>query len=324
MSAEPPHRVARPDNIFVAPEGARDGSSSVPPSESAPFVCNSDASDTSDDPDAPRSPPPIAWSIAGHDPSSGAGFTADQLTFAAHGLFAATVATALTAQSTLGVVAVEVIRPEFLRLTLETLLADLPPAGVKIGMLGSLEAAQVVAEFLSHLRPAESSAQPVPIVLDPVLISSSGHSLLPPEAIQHLHEHLLPQVAFITPNYAELAVLTGMPVASAVEAREAGDALGRRHPQLGIIVTGGDRDQPTDLLRLPNGTWTGFPGEHIESTSTHGTGCAFSSALLANLVLGQAPAPAVATAKLFVREGIRHAQGIGHGKGPLDLLWPLK
>jgi hydroxymethylpyrimidine/phosphomethylpyrimidine kinase len=115
-----------------------------------------------------------------------------------------------------------------------------------------------------------------------------------------------------------------MPVAYAVEAREAGDALARRHPQLGIVVTGGDRDQPTDLLRLPNGTWTAFPGEHIESTSTHGTGCAFSSALLANLVLGQAPAPAVAAAKLFVREGILHAQGIGHGKGLLDLLWPLK
>ena len=271
----------------------------------------------------PRNPPPIAWSIAGHDPSSGAGLTADQLTFAAHGLFAATVPTALTAQSTLGVAAVEPVRADFLRLSLETLLADLPPAGIKIGMLGSVEVAEVLVEFLAAIRKREGSGAGIPVVLDPVLVSSSGRPLFPEEAVDRIQTDLLPLVTFATPNYAELAALTAMAVNSEGEAREAGDALGRRHPHLSLVVTGGDREQPTELLRLPDGSWATFPAERIDSTSTHGTGCAFSSALLAQLVLGRDPAIAVAAAKHFVREGIRRAPGLGAGRGPLHLLWTL-
>ncbi|SEF67205.1 hydroxymethylpyrimidine kinase /phosphomethylpyrimidine kinase [Bryocella elongata] len=274
-------------------------------------------------PIASPSKPPVVWSIAGHDPSSGAGFTADLLTFAAHGLFAATVPTALTAQSTLGVAAVEPVRAEFLRLSLETLLADLPPAGIKIGMLGSADAAGVIADVLRRLSISGEKRPPIPVVLDPVLVSSSGRALFPTEAIEELHARLLPLVTFATPNYAELSTLTGLSVSSESQAREAGDTLALRHPQLNLVVTGGDREQPTDLLRTTEGTWTAFPGARIESTSTHGTGCAFSSALLAGLVLGAGPLAAVAGAKSFVSEGIRLAKGIGGGRGPLHLTWPL-
>jgi hydroxymethylpyrimidine/phosphomethylpyrimidine kinase len=309
LSTEPPLRVACSANISVDGKVVRAGSSSVRVPETAPAV-----------PDRGERPR-VVWSIAGHDPSSGAGFTADQLTFAAHGLFAATVATALTAQSTVGVAAVEPIRPGFIRLALETLFADLPPVGVKIGMLGSPEVAQVVAGFLATL-PQHAGTGTIPVVLDPVLVSSSGRSLFPAGAIELLHTELLPQVTFATPNYAELAVLTVMPVRTESEAREAGDALGRRYPQLNLVVTGGDRNEPTELLRLVDGSWSRFPGERVASTSTHGTGCAFSSALLAQLVLGTDPAVAVAAAKYFVTEGIRRAKGVGQGRGPLDLLWP--
>lgn len=286
----------------------------------------------------------IALTIAGHDPSGGAGITADLQTFAAHGLFGTSAITALTVQSTLGVVAVEPVRPELLRQTLGRLCADLPPAGIKIGMLGSAGIAAIVADFLATLRA--SARPPIPVVLDPVLRASSGTALLPPEDLAVITTRLLPVVDWITPNWAELNALSGQPdgnlgqleqnagpeqkgsrasvPSSEADAAAAMHRLGQRYPHLHIVATGGDQTVPTDLLRLPSGELYRFPGEHIPTASTHGTGCAFSSALLSRLVLADSPADAVAAAKYFVTGALRHAPGLGHGRGPLDLLWRLR
>jgi hydroxymethylpyrimidine/phosphomethylpyrimidine kinase len=268
--------------------------------------------------------------IAGHDPSSGAGITADLLTFAAHRLFGTSAITALTIQSTLGVAAMQPVDSSFLRSTLDHLVQDLPPAGIKIGMLGSSEIAASVARFIATLAAQEGDSpkgnQPlfkIPIILDPILRASSGAALLPPEALEILHQQLIPHVTWITPNWSELAALTARPIETLAEAEAATETLAARHPHLHIVATAGDHHQPTDLLRLPSGEIHKFIGEHIESTSTHGTGCVFSSALLCHLILRDNPIEAVRSAKHFVTEAIRNAPNLGHGKGPLSLFGHL-
>jgi hydroxymethylpyrimidine/phosphomethylpyrimidine kinase len=268
--------------------------------------------------------------IAGHDPSSGAGITADLQTFAAHRLFGTSAITALTVQSTQGVAEIQPADPAFLRRALDHLAADLPPVGIKIGMLGSSEIAASVAGFLASVHPTEGKQaagnQPPsspPIILDPILRATSGADLLPPEALETLHQQLLPHVTWITPNWSELSALTAQPVETLAQAEAATHSLAARHPHLHIVATAGDDRQPTDLLRLPSGDIHRFAGEHIESTSTHGTGCAFSSALLCLLVLRDTPIEAVRGAKHFVTEAIRNAPNLGQGKGPLNLFWHL-
>ena len=266
--------------------------------------------------------PPIALSIAGHDPSSGAGVTADLQTFAAHRVFGVSAITALTVQSTLGVSAVETVSPQFLRQTLDALEADLPAQGIKVGMLGSAAIAAEVAAFLAD-KPG------IPTVLDPILRSSSGAALLEPEGLKATLEQLLPMVAWATPNWMELSALTGLPVASLGQAEAAMHHLGRSYPHLTIVATGGDQARPIDQLRLPggdghNGEVYLFAAERVETRATHGTGCAFSSALLCRLLHGDDPITAVRGAKEYVTEALRRAPGIGHGHGPLDLLWPLR
>ncbi len=281
---------------------------------------------------SPISTPPerSLLTIAGHDPSSGAGITADLQTFAAHRLFGTSVITAFTVQSTLGVAEVQAADPAFLRRALDYLSADLPPSGIKIGMLGSSEIALSVAGFLRSLQPSEGNSpegnQPhpqIPLVLDPILRASSGAQLLPPHALELLHQQLLPLVTWITPNWSELSALTDQPVTTLAQAEAATEKLAARHPHLHIVATAGDHPQPTDLLRLPSGDFHKFAGEHLTSTSTHGTGCAFSSALLCHLLLRASPIEAVRSAKHFVTEAIRQATKQGQGKGPLNLLWHL-
>jgi hydroxymethylpyrimidine/phosphomethylpyrimidine kinase len=260
-------------------------------------------------------------------------------------------------QSTLGVAEIQPVAPAFLRRTLDHLCADLPPSGIKIGMLGSAEIAATVAAFLTELRQTAGNQRPgnprsgnvstppavspivpsavlpivppivasivPPIVLDPILRASSGADLLPPAAIDVLHQQLLPVVTWITPNWHELSVLTALPIENLAEAEAATHALAARHPHLHIVATAGDHAQPTDILRLPSGEIHRFAGDRLDSTSTHGTGCAFSSALLSLLVLRDTPLEAVRGAKHFVTEAIRHAPTLGHGRGPLNLFWHL-
>jgi hydroxymethylpyrimidine/phosphomethylpyrimidine kinase len=263
--------------------------------------------------------PPVVLTIAGFDPSSGAGITADLQVFAAHRLFGTACITALTVQSTQGVAAVEPVSA-LIASTLSHLDADLPPVGIKIGMLGAEEAVLAVANYLSHLHGPK-----IPIVLDPVIRSSSGANLLNSKGFCVLQAKLLPLVDWITPNRAELAELSGLGTIPDTGVSDALRALSRQHPHLHIVATGGDHagEGTVDTLLTPDGEIFRFEGDRIDTTSTHGTGCAFSSALLARLVLGYAPQDAVAAAKTYVAEAIRRAPGLGKGHGPLNLLWPL-
>lgn len=263
--------------------------------------------------------PPVLLTIAGFDPSGGAGITADLQTFAAHGLFGTSAITAYTVQSTLGVFEIQPVGTGVLRRTLDCLQEDLPPRGIKLGMLGSAEVMETVVDFLRGL----GLSRPV-VVLDPVLRSSSGRELFPSEALGRLHSDLLPLIDWMTPNWSELALLADRRVEDLDAAEQALRSLGKRHPQMTLVATGGDAEPPTDLLRLPDGSVQRLQGTHIPTRSTHGTGCALSSALLARLVLGSAPFEAATEAKAFVEGALRNAPGLGAGRGPMGLLWPLQ
>jgi len=260
-------------------------------------------------------------SIAGFDPSSGAGVTADLMVFAAHGLFGTSAITSLTVQSTMGVRDSKPVSPELLQATLDCLHSDLPPAGVKLGMLATPEIVTVAADYLDRLRRLSPH---VPIVLDPVVQSSSGRELLAPEGVILLRERLLPLVTWVTPNLDELRILSEIKVSEREDVAQAADALRRTYPGLNILATGGHLEKPDDLLLAVGAEVEWLPGEKVESTSTHGTGCALSSSLLSRLVLGDSPLEAAKAAKRYVVEGIRRAVPLGYGHGPLNHLWPLR
>jgi hydroxymethylpyrimidine/phosphomethylpyrimidine kinase len=259
--------------------------------------------------------------IAGFDPSSGAGVTADLMVFAAHGLFGTSAITSLTVQSTTGVRSSEPATGRTLAETLDCLHADLPPAGIKLGMLATSEAVEVVAGYLERVRRSSDST---PIVLDPVVRSSSGRELLDARGVELLKERLLPLVSWVTPNLPELSLLTGERVETPLEVVSAARSLQRCFPNLNVLATGGHLERPDDLLVAAGREPQWIPGEHIESRSTHGTGCALSSALLSRLVLGDGPQEAAARAKEYVAEAIRRAVPLGFGNGPLNHLWPLR
>ena len=269
--------------------------------------------------------------IAGFDPSSGAGVTADLMVFAAHSLFGTACITALTVQSTLGVRSTHPTSPAVLRATLDCLEQDLPPAGIKIGMLATEDNAFIICDYLEkhQLKHWHRSEGWFPVVLDPVLRSTSGRELLEPAAVTLVRDRLLPQVDWITPNLAELAVLSGVVVATRDELPRACRALQSRTAispdghRLGVFATGGHLDPPDDYLLLPTGQGLWLPGERVVTRSTHGTGCALSSAFLSRLVLGDAPRQAAQAAKLYVANALRSAVQIGTGTGPMNHLWGL-
>lgn len=262
---------------------------------------------------------PIVLSIAGFDPSAGAGVLADIKTFAAHGVYGMACVTALTVQSTQGVRGVEPAAPRVVRETLECLAQDVRFAAVKVGMLGSLAVAE---EVLRWLR-----SQPgLPVILDPILRASSGASLLEGKAVALLRSGWLARANWVTPNLGESAALAACPVPTSpaetescaarlqAQAAEAGNA------GLGVVLTGGHAARPDDYLAWPGGCeW--LPGERVETTATHGTGCTFSSAFTAQLALGAEPREAAQRAKHYVTEALRAAVPIGRGTGPLQHFW---
>lgn len=259
-----------------------------------------------------------ALTIAGFDPSSGAGVTADLKVFAAHGIYGLAAITALTVQSTQGVRRVEPISPEVLRQTLDCLAEDVEISGLKVGMLANEGAVDAVCGFLGKSNIPEDK-----IVLDPVIRSSSGRKLLSNEGLNRLKFALMPLVGWITPNLDELAILTETPVPDREAVPEAAARLAAKYPALNIVVTGGHLDAPDDFLRTADGITRWFPGQRIQTTATHGTGCAFSSALLARLLAGDPPSAAVAAAKAYVTEAMKAAKPIGKGRGPLHHLYRL-
>lgn len=267
--------------------------------------------------------------IAGFDPSSGAGVTADLMVFAAHGLFGTACITGLTVQSTVGVRSAHPTSASLVRETLDCLHADLPPTGVKLGMLSSIDNIHVICDYLEQLREIHEDAKRIVIVCDPVLRSSSGRELIDPAGVDVVRERLLPLVDWVTPNLDELGILSGQSVARREDLPHACRQLQCRTAgvdgckKFGIIATGGHMNPPDDLLLTPEGEEYWLPGERVATPSTHGTGCAFSSAFLGRLVLGDSPIEAARAAKAYVSEALRTAVARGKGNGPLNLLWPL-
>lgn len=252
---------------------------------------------------------PVVLTIAGFDPSSGAGVTADIKTIARHGCYAVACVTALTIQTTRGVAAVHPVAAEVVRRTLQELAADFPLAAVRVGMLGSAEVAAAVADFLQEAKPG-------PVVLDPVLRSSSGRELLEAPGFEVLRSRLLPLAEVVTPNLEEAAALTGLEVSDLAGMRRAGLRL----LELGAgaaVVTGGHLAQPTDVLVTRAGV-VELAGERIVGRASHGTGCAFASALACNRALGHDLRAAVENARRFVREALLSAPTVGSGEhGPV-------
>ena len=261
---------------------------------------------------------PVVLTIAGFDPSSGAGITADIKTIAAHGCYGVSCITALTVQSTQGVNQVEGIKPALVTATLEELVSDLDIAGVHIGMLGNARVCLAVADFLAaHKLPN--------VVLDPILKSSSGADLLDKQGKAVLVEKLLPLATLVTPNTAEAAALTETPVTSPEQMQQAAARLHEMGAKA-VVVTGGDLEKATDLLSFPGSKGMEqeiFKAERQRSKSTHGTGCAFATAIACHLALGRGLPEAVLLAKAYVSAAIANATPLGRGTGPLHHLYRM-
>jgi hydroxymethylpyrimidine/phosphomethylpyrimidine kinase len=258
----------------------------------------------------------VALSIAGFDPGSGAGVTADLKTFSAHRIYGVACISALTVQSTQGVRAVEPLSAALVRQTLDCLADDIALSGVKIGMLGSSE---IVSEVVFFLAAQSTRLSRYSIVLDPVLRSSSGTPLLDENGVRVLRDQLLHRIGWITPNIEELGVLIGERPGGRDWVPGAAARLGNGN--LNVVVTGGDLSRPDDFLLTASGEQHWFSGERIATSSTHGTGCAFSSALLCALISGLGPRQAVAAAKAYVTDALRAAYPIGEGRGPMNHLY---
>jgi hydroxymethylpyrimidine/phosphomethylpyrimidine kinase len=262
--------------------------------------------------------PPVVLTIAGFDPSSGAGVTADIKTIAAHGCYGVAAITAVTTQSTIGVRRVEPLAPGILRETLMELAADFEITAVHIGMLATGGLVETVAEFLeAHRLPN--------IVLDPILQSSSGAELLDSGGRKALLMKLLPLATISTPNTEEAAALTGVVVADVDQMRSAVEKLHEMGAR-SVVVTGGHLEKAIDLLSFE--TSKGFEqevfkSEKLKSNSTHGTGCAFSTAIACHLAHGRGLPEAVLLAKAYVAAAIANAHPLGKGIGPVNHLYRM-
>ncbi len=258
-------------------------------------------------------------SIAGSDSGGGAGIQADLKAFAACRVHGMTAVTAITAQNTVGVIAVHTIPPEIIRAQVLAVAQDIGVDAVKIGMLGTTATIEAVAASLEAL-PDET-----PVVLDPVMVSESGAKLLEPEARVALIERLLPLATVVTPNLPEARQLAGARAPQSAEAHEDTEAqhLARAIRSLGpdvVVITGGHRDQATDVF-FDGEQLQEIPGPRHPDGAAHGSGCTHSSVLAARLAWGDSPLQAARTAKQRAAEAVR--QGlieVGAGPGPVDVL----
>jgi hydroxymethylpyrimidine/phosphomethylpyrimidine kinase len=263
--------------------------------------------------------PTVVLTIAGFDPSSGAGVTADIKTIAAHGCYGVACITAMTVQSTAGVRRVDTCDSGLVSDTLQELASDVKIGAVHIGMLGSGKVAKAVADFLSRRKLPN-------VVLDPILKSSSGAALLDRDGARVLAAELLALATVVTPNVDEAAVLTGLPVTNPDQMRAAAVKLHEMGAE-SVVVTGGHLDQAIDLLsfRTRRGVEQEvFKSERQRSNSTHGTGCAFATAMACHLALDRGLPEAVLLAKAYVSAAISKGHPLGKGIGPVHHLYRMQ
>jgi len=263
--------------------------------------------------------PTVVLTIAGFDPSSGAGVTADIKTIAAHGCYGVACITAMTVQSTAGVRRVDPCDPALIADTLQELAADVKIGAVHIGMLGSGKVAKAVAEFLAKKKLTN-------VVLDPILKSTSGSALLDRDGTRILASDLLPLASVVTPNVDEAAVLTGLPVTGLEQMRAAATKLHQMGAE-SVVVTGGHLDKAIDLLSFQTKRGVEqevFKSERQRSNSTHGTGCAFATAMACHLALDRGLPEAVLLAKAYVSAAISKGHSLGKGVGPVHHLYRMQ
>jgi len=262
-----------------------------------------------------RPVPPVALTIAGSDPSGGAGIQADLKTFHQFGVYGEAVITLLTVQNTVRVSRVEVMAPALVLEQLAAVLEDIPPAAAKTGALGSAEMVSAVARAAGGFG--------FPLVVDPVMVSKHGLPLLPESAVGAIREQLLPRAALVTPNVPEAEALTGIAIRNLDDVRRAAcliREMGARAVLIkgGHVIKGGQLGgDATDVL-FDGTEWREFPAPRLETRHTHGTGCTYSAAITAGLARGMALVAAVEGAKRFIHEAIRTNPGLGRGCGPVN------
>ena len=251
-----------------------------------------------------------ALSIAGSDSSGGAGIQADLKAMTMNGVYAMTAVTALTAQNTTGVTAILEATPQFLRQQLQAVFSDIPPDSVKIGMVSSAALIETIAQCLGEYRPRN-------VVVDPVMVATSGARLLNEDAVATLREKLLPLADLITPNIPEAEVLSGQTISDEDGMLQAARIIGETY-HCAVLCKGGHRVSDANDLLYQNGAFRWFRGRRIDNPNTHGTGCTLSSAIAANLAKGFPLADAVQRAKDYLSGALADMLDLGQGAGPMN------
>ena len=257
-----------------------------------------------------------ALTIAGSDSSGGAGIQADIKTMTANGVYAMSAVTALTAQNTTGVYGILESTPEFLASQLDCIFTDIFPDAVKTGMVSSTGLIEVIADKLKQYKAKN-------IVVDPVMVATSGSRLISQEAVDALKELLLPLATVLTPNIPEAEVLSGLTISGPADMEKAAQAIGDAYGCAVLCKGGHDLNDANDLL-WRDGTCKWFHGRRIDNPNTHGTGCTLSSAIASNLAKGYDLDTAVERAKSYLSGALAAMLDLGAGQGPMDHLFDLK
>ena len=257
-----------------------------------------------------------ALTIAGSDSSGGAGIQADIKTMTANGVFATCAVTALTAQNTTGVTDILESTPHFLAEQLDAVFTDIVPDAVKIGMVSSAELIAVIAEKLQQYGAER-------VVVDPVMVATSGAKLLRDDAIQALTSQLLPLATVLTPNIPEAEILSGLPITDAAGMEAAARTISQRYG-CAVLCKGGHQINDADDLLWRSGCGKWFRGKRIANPNTHGTGCTLSSAIAANLAKGYDLDRSVERAKAYISGALAAMLDLGRGSGPMNHMFDLK
>ena len=257
-----------------------------------------------------------ALSIAGSDCSGGAGIQADLKTMTMNGVYAMSVITALTAQNTTGVRSIQESTPDFLKDQLDAVFQDIFPDAVKIGMVASSELIRVIADRLKFYQARN-------VVVDPVMVATSGSALMEDNAVQTLIEELLPLSTLVTPNIPEAEVLSGLTIEDKEDMIQAAKQIGDRH-HCAVLLKGGHSINDANDLLYADGQLTWFEGRRIDNPNTHGTGCTLSSAITANLAKGFPLTESVQRAKDYISGALEAMLDLGLGSGPMDHAFILR
>ena len=275
-----------------------------------------------------RKNPPVVLTIAGSDCSGGAGIQADLKTMSAFDVYGMSVITAVTARNTCGVTGVQNVTGEMIRLQLEAVMSDIMPDAVKIGMLATADAVEAVADILEKYHVEH-------VILDPVMVSTSGRSLLEAEGKEQMLRRLFPLAELVTPNIPEAEeilkavdgsvenkqTVSSVQITDQTMMEKAAQAIRQKYG-CNVLLKGGHMTQAADdLLYQTQAVW--FPAQRIDCTNTHGTGCTLSSAIASALARGYSLKEAVGIAKVYVRSAMSTGLDLGHGNGPLDHNWSI-